>query len=91
VVNQGISVRLSGLLERALDTSSSTQGLFKTASTAITNQRNTLQRQIELMERQLTARQAALEKSFIDMEKAQSRSQSMLSQLTKAFQSSSSS
>jgi flagellar capping protein FliD len=86
VANQGLSVRLGGLIETLLDTSSSTPGLFKTSSTAIANENKTLQRQIDAMDRQLAARQASLEKSFIAMEKAQARSQSLLSQLTNAFQ-----
>lgn len=89
VVNQGLAVRLSGMIESLMDTSSSTPGLFKTSTSAITSEKTTLQKQIELMDRQLAARQAALERSFIAMEKAQARSQSMLSQLTNAFQKSS--
>lgn len=85
VVNQGLAVRLKGLITTALDTSSSTPGLFKSSTTAITNQNKTLQRQIDAMDRQLAARQAALEKSFIAMEQAQSRSQSLLSQLTNSL------
>jgi flagellar capping protein FliD len=86
VENQGLSVRLNGLISNLLDTSSSTPGLFATSTSAITNEKKMLQRQIELMDRQLAARQAALERSFVAMEKAQSKSQSMLSQLTNAFQ-----
>jgi hypothetical protein len=37
------------------------------------------------MERRIVARQKSMEASFIAMEKAQSRSQNMLSQLSNAF------
>lgn len=85
VLNQGLAVRLKGLASTVLDTSTTTPGLFKNSTNAIASQNKTLQRQIDTMERQLAARKAALERSFIAMEQAQSRSQSLLSQLTNSL------
>jgi flagellar capping protein FliD len=85
VANQGVAVRLAGWLSLALDSSTSTPGLFKTASSTITSETKAIQSQIDAMERRLAARQKTMEASFIAMEKAQSRSQNMLSQLSNAF------
>jgi flagellar capping protein FliD len=85
VANQGVAVRLGGLLSLTLSTTTSEPGLFKTASSAVTSETNSIQKQIEAMERRILARQKQLEASFIAMERAQSRSQSQLSQLSNAF------
>jgi flagellar hook-associated protein 2 len=85
VANQGVAVRLAGWLSLALSSSTSEPGLFKTASSAITSETKSIQTQIAAMERRLVARQKNMEASFIAMEKAQSRSQNMLSQLSNAF------
>jgi flagellar capping protein FliD len=85
VANQGVAVRLAGWLSLALDSSTSAPGLFKTASSTITSETKAIQSQIDAMERRLAARQKTMEASFIAMEKAQSRSQNMLSQLSNAF------
>ncbi len=85
VANQGVAVRLAGWLSLALDSSTSAPGLFKTASSTITSETKSIQTQIDAMERRIVARQKSMEASFIAMEKAQSRSQNMLSQLSNAF------
>jgi flagellar capping protein FliD len=85
VANQGVAVRLAGWLSSALSTSTSEPGLFKTASSTITSETKSIQTQIDAMERRIVARQKNMEASFIAMEKAQSRSQNMLSQLSNAF------
>jgi flagellar capping protein FliD len=85
VANQGVAVRLSGWLSSALSSSTSEPGLFKTASSTITSETKSIQTQIDAMERRIMARQKSMEASFIAMEKAQSRSQNMLSQLSNAF------
>jgi flagellar capping protein FliD len=85
VANQGVAVRLAGWLSLALDSSASAPGLFKTASSTITSETKSIQTQIDAMERRIVARQKNMEASFIAMEKAQSRSQNMLSQISNAF------
>jgi flagellar capping protein FliD len=85
VANQGVAVRLAGWLSIALSSSTSEPGLFKTASSTITSETKSIQTQIDAMERRIVARQKSMEASFIAMEKAQSRSQNMLSQLSNAF------
>ena len=85
VANQGVAVRLAGWLSSALSSSTSEPGLFKTASSTITSETKSIQTQIDAMERRIVARQKNMEASFIAMEKAQSRSQNMLSQLSNAF------
>jgi flagellar capping protein FliD len=85
VANQGVAVRLAGWLSSALSSSTSEPGLFKTASSTITSETKSIQTQIDAMERRIVARQKSMEASFIAMEKAQSRSQNMLSQISNAF------
>jgi flagellar capping protein FliD len=85
IANQGVSVRLGGLLSLSLSSTTSEPGLFKTASSAISSQTSSIQKQIDAMERRILARQKQLEASFVAMERAQSRSQSQLSQLSNAF------
>jgi flagellar capping protein FliD len=85
VANQGVAVRLAGWLSLSLSSSASEPGLFKTASSTITSETKSIQTQIDTMERRIVARQKSMEASFIAMEKAQSRSQNMLSQLSNAF------
>ena len=85
VANQGVAIRLGGLLSLSLSSTTSEPGLFKTASSAVTSETTSIQKQIDAMERRILARQKQLEASFIAMERAQSRSQSQLSQLSNAF------
>lgn len=78
---QGIGARISTFA----DTLIGTNGLFPTLTSSISSQTTRLQKQITDLTRSLTAKQKALENSFIAMEKAQSRFQSQSNSLTQAF------
>jgi flagellar hook-associated protein 2 len=81
LVNQGVATRLVKLMTSLTGTG----GLVASATTAITSQTKRLQRQIDAMDRSLAQQQAALENSFIAMERAQSKYNSMSSQIASAF------
>ena len=65
-----------------------TGGLVAAATTSITTQNKRLQNQINALDRSLAQQQASLEASFIAMERAQSKYNSMSSQISSAFSSS---
>jgi flagellar hook-associated protein 2 len=79
--NQGIATRIYNITNSMV----STGGLILTAKASLTTQNTRLQSQIDSMTRTLAQQRASLERSFIAMEQAQSRYQSMTSQLTNAF------
>ncbi len=83
LVNQGVATRLVNLMTALTGTG----GLVASATTAITAQTKRLQTQINAMDRSLAQQQAALEASFIAMERAQSRYNNMSSQIASAFNS----
>jgi flagellar hook-associated protein 2 len=80
---QGIVTRLVNLMSSLTGTG----GLVSSATTAITSQTKRLQTQINALDRSLAQQQAALEASFIAMERAQSKYNSMSSQIASAFNS----
>ncbi len=84
LANQGIATRLVNLMT----TLTGTGGLVSAATSSITTQNKRLQNQINAMDRSLAQQQAALEASFIAMERAQSKYNSMSSQISSAFSSS---
>jgi flagellar capping protein FliD len=84
VSNQGVAARLISLV----DGLTGAGGLVATATSTITSQTKRLQGQIEAMDRSLAKQQAALEASFIAMERAQSKFNNMSSQISSAFSSS---
>jgi flagellar capping protein FliD len=71
-----------------MTTLTGTGGLVSAATSSITTQNKRLQNQINAMDRSLAQQQAALEASFIAMERAQSKYNSMSSQISSAFSSS---
>jgi flagellar hook-associated protein 2 len=77
----GIATRVNNLLTVMVGTS----GIVATGKTSLTNQNSRLQSQIDAMTRSLAQSRASLEKGFIAMEQAQSKYQSMSSQITAAF------
>ncbi len=79
--NQGIATRIYNITNSMV----STGGLVLTAKASLTTQNTRLQSQIDSMTRTLAQQRTSLERSFIAMEQAQSRYQSMTSQLTNAF------
>ena len=83
VANQGVATRLVNLMTSLTGTG----GLISAATTAITSQNKRLQNQIDALDRSLAQQQAALETSFIAMERAQSKYNSMSSQISSAFSS----
>ena len=83
----GLATRLNALLTQVTGAS----GTIATQTTSLTAQGKSLDDQIATMERQLVQQQALLEKSFIQMESAQSAIQSQLAALNNAFGTSSSS
>jgi flagellar hook-associated protein 2 len=83
VAEQGVVTRLVNLMTSLTGTG----GLVASATTAITSQTKRLQTQISAMDRSLEQQRASLEASFIAMERAQSRYNSMSAQITSAFNS----
>ena len=81
LVNQGIATRLVNLMTSLTGTG----GLVASATTSITSQNKRLTSQISAMDRSLAQQQASLEASFIAMERAQSKYNSMSSQISSAF------
>jgi flagellar hook-associated protein 2 len=81
LVNQGVATRLVNLMTSLTGTG----GLVASATTSITSQNKRLTTQISAMDRSLAQQQAALEASFIAMERAQSKYNSMSSQISSAF------
>jgi len=81
LVNQGVATRLVNLMTSLTGTG----GLVASATTSITSQNKRLATQISAMDRSLAQQQAALEASFIAMERAQSKYNSMSSQISSAF------
>jgi len=81
LVNQGIATRLVNLMTSLTGTG----GLVASATTSITSQNKRLATQISAMDRSLAQQQASLEASFIAMERAQSKYNSMSSQISSAF------
>jgi len=79
--SQGIATRIYNITNSMV----STGGLVLTAKASLTTQNTRLQSQIDSMKRTLAQQRTSLERSFIAMEQAQSRYQSMTSQLTNAF------
>ncbi len=79
--NQGVATRIYSLMYAL----TSTTGLVKTSTTSLTAQSKRLQTQIDNMTRSLAQTRSTLEASFIAMERAQSRFQSMTQQITSAF------
>ena len=84
LANQGVAARLVSLMTALTGTG----GLVASATTSITTQNKRLQNQISALDRSLAQQQASLEASFIAMERAQSKYNSMSSQISSAFSSS---
>jgi flagellar capping protein FliD len=84
LANQGVATRLVNLMTALTGTG----GLVSAATASITTQNKRLQTQINALDRSLAQQQAALEASFIAMERAQSKYNSMSSQISSAFSSS---
>jgi flagellar capping protein FliD len=83
VANQGVATRLVNLMTSLTGTG----GLISAGTAAITSQSKRLQSQINALDRSLAQQQAALEASFIAMERAQSKYNNMSSQISSAFSS----
>jgi flagellar hook-associated protein 2 len=81
----GFVARFKTILGRAVAESGSAAGGFKTTMESLRKQNTSLDKQIEDMERRLTAQRSMLESSFIAMETAQSRFQQQSGYLAKAF------
>jgi flagellar hook-associated protein 2 len=79
--DQGVATRIYSLMYALTDTT----GLIKTSTTSLTAQSKRLQTQIDNMTRSLAQTRSTLEASFIAMERAQSKYQSMTQQITSAF------
>ena len=75
---QGVAERLDYYLNKIVGYN----GLFEIQKKSLTSRSKTIDRQISDMERLLKQRQAALERSFIQMEQAQQQVQTQLSALT---------
>ena len=84
LANQGVAARLVSLMTALTGTG----GLVATATISITTQNKRLKNQISALDRSLAQQQASLEASFIAMERAQSKYNSMSSQISSAFSSS---
>ena len=82
----GLATRLNSFLTQVTGTT----GTLATQTTSLATQSKSLDDQIATMERQLVQQKALLEKSFIQMESAQSAIQGQLAALNNAFGSSSS-
>ena len=77
----GLAARLDAYLTQVTGSS----GILATQQTTLTNQSKSLDEQIATMQRHLDQQQALLERSFIQMESAQSAIQSQLTALNNAF------
>jgi flagellar hook-associated protein 2 len=75
---QGVAERLDNYLNKIIGYN----GLFEIQKKSLTSRSKTIDKQIADMERLLKQRQAALERSFIQMEQAQQQVQTQLSALT---------
>jgi flagellar hook-associated protein 2 len=75
---QGVAERLDNYLNKIIGYN----GLFEIQKKSLTSRSKTIDKQIADMERLLKQRQAALERSFIQMERAQQQVQTQLSALT---------
>lgn len=75
---QGVAERLDSYLNKIIGYN----GLFEIQKKSLTSRSKTIDKQIADMERLLKQRQAALERSFIQMEQAQQQVQTQLSALT---------
>ena len=84
LANQGVATRLVDLMTALTGTG----GMVAAATSSITTQNKRLQTQINALDRSLAQQQASLEASFIAMERAQSKYNSMSSQISSAFSSS---
>ena len=78
---QGVATRIYNLMTSL----TGTKGLIASATTSLTSQSTRLQSQIDSLTRSLALTRKTLEASFIAMEKAQSKYQSMTQQITSAF------
>jgi flagellar hook-associated protein 2 len=78
---QGIATRIKNLMS----TLTGSSGLVASATASLTTQTKRLQTQIDSMTRSLAQKKAALTRSFIQMEQAQSSYNNMSSQLTSAL------
>ena len=83
----GLATRLAAFLTQVTGAT----GTIATQTTSLASQGKSLDEQIAAMERHLVQQQALLEKSFIQMESAQSAIQSQLAALNNAFGNNSSS
>jgi len=86
VGTNGFMTRLkTNFLDKLVTDAGSATGGLQTQLTNLTKQNTSLDKQIEDVERRLTAQRATLEASFIAMEKSQSRYQQQGSYLSKTF------
>jgi flagellar hook-associated protein 2 len=81
----GLMDRLDAVLDRMVNTSSTSPGTFQVQINSINSQNKSLDKQIEEFERRLASQRSLLESSFIAMEKAQSGFQQQSSYLAKTF------
>ncbi|MEI8294230.1 MAG: flagellar filament capping protein FliD [bacterium] len=83
--NSGLIDRLDKFLSGYVSDSSSATGGFQAQIDSLSEQNTSLDKQIDDVERRLTAQRSLLESSFISMESAQSNFQQQSSYLSKTF------
>lgn len=86
----GFAAKINTLATNILGTGTSSTGWINTAKNTLTNSNTSIDKQIEVIQRQLDSQRARMEASFQAMEESQSKLQQMQTQIAKAFPSTSS-